>query len=188
MGTVKSLIHGDSAIKWYNWGLTNLLSLPSPAPSTHVGWAGGWNSAVLCTYRKGPPLHLGYLLQERDFWLQRRPWRKAVRQGRLNQTGVDMPEGLIPGRTCDPERGEDGGETEEAREELRRGGEEAARVLGFIPGPQGEGRYTLLLSKEPYTWFYPSRANVHLLFYGEPVTCPGVCGWGSVEMSVLSVM
>ena len=87
-----------------------------------------------------------------------------------------------------PGWGEDGGETEEVGKELRRGGEEAARVLGFIPGPQGEGRYTLLLSKEPYTWFYPSRANVHLLFYGEPVTCPGVCGWGSVEMSMLSVI
>ena len=71
---------------------------------------------------------------------------------------------------------------------MRRGGEKDARVLGFIPGPQGEGRYTFLLSKEPYTWLYPSRANVHLLFYGEPVMCPGVCGWGSVEMSVLSVM
>lgn len=63
-----------------------------------------------------------------------------MRQGRLNQTGVDTPEGpipesLTPGRTCcDPEWGGDGGETEEAREALRRGGEKDARVLGFIPG------------------------------------------------------
>lgn len=63
-----------------------------------------------------------------------------MRQGRLNQTGGDMPEGLIPeslipGRTCDPEQGGDGGETEE----VRRNGEEAARILGFIPGVSWRG-------------------------------------------------
>lgn len=62
-----------------------------------------------------------------------------MRQGCLNQTGGDMPEGLIPGTACDPEQGGDGGETEEVREELRRGGEEAARILGFIPGASWRG-------------------------------------------------